>query len=160
MQKADPTTRAIAGFLDLLIVIALARLPDVLGFFAASGYILIRDGLFQGQSPGKKLIGLAVQTAEQQTPAAYRESVIRNVPFAAAYILFLIPYAGPVVCLAALIIEWLVGLGDERGMRIGDMLANTWVVQPKRETAITSHEPLSQSTDLSAETGVKQDQLP
>jgi uncharacterized RDD family membrane protein YckC len=160
MQKADPTTRAVAGFLDLLIVIGLARLPDALGFLSASGYILIRDGLFQGQSPGKKLIGVVVHSADQQAPAAYRESIIRNIPFAAAYILFLIPYAGGLLCLAALIVEWLVALGDDRGMRIGDMLANTWVVQPKRETAKASHEPLSQSTDLSAETGVKQDQLP
>ena len=74
----------------------------------------------------------------------YRESVIRNVPFAAAYILFLIPYAGWVLGPAALIVEWLVALGDDRGMRIGDMLAKTWVVQPKPETAKTSHEPLSQ----------------
>ena len=60
MQKADRTTRAVAGFVDLLLIIGLARLPDVLGFLSAAGYILIRDGLFQGQSVGKKLIGLSV----------------------------------------------------------------------------------------------------
>ena len=53
MQKADLTTRAIAGFVDLLIMIGLSRLPDVLGFLSASGYILIRDGLFRGRAPAK-----------------------------------------------------------------------------------------------------------
>ncbi len=73
MQKADLTTRAVAGFVDLLIVIGLARLPDVLGFLSASGYILIRDGLFQGRSLGKKLIGVSVSLAADEThPATFR----------------------------------------------------------------------------------------
>ncbi len=131
MQKADLTTRAIAAFVDLLIVIGLARLPDVLGFLSACGYLLIRDGLFQGRSIGKKLIGLNVLSEEDAArAAAYRDSIIRNFPFAAAYILFLIPYAGWVLGPAALALECLVAIGDERGMRIGDMLAKTVVMQP------------------------------
>ena len=89
---------------------------------------------------------MAVHGDDRQAAADYRESIIRNIPFAAAYILFLIPYAGWVLGPAALIVEWLVALGDDRGMRIGDMLANTRVVQPEPDTAQTSHEPLSQST--------------
>ena len=45
MQKADLTSRAVAGFVDLLLIIGLARLPDVLGFLSALSYILARDGL-------------------------------------------------------------------------------------------------------------------
>ncbi len=133
MQKADRTTRAVAGFVDLLLIIGLARLPDVLGFLSALGYILVRDGLFQGQSVGKKLIGLRVIAEAPQAGApVYRESIIRNVPFAAAYILFLIPYAGWVLGPLALGMECLVSLGDDQGMRMGDMLARTRVVQPDR----------------------------
>ncbi len=95
LQRADLTTRAVAGFVDLLIIIGLARLPDVLGFLFASGYILIRDGLFNRRSIGKKLIGLRVTASDEAAPeATYRESIIRNAPFAVAYLLFLIPYAG------------------------------------------------------------------
>lgn len=137
MQKADLTTRAIAGFVDLLIIIGLSRLPDVLGFLSASGYILIRDGLFEGRSAGKKLIGLSVSFDEELRAAGYRESIVRNAPLAAAYVLFLIPYAGWILGPAVLVIEWLVAMGDDRGMRIGDMLAKTWVVQPKPEPAET-----------------------
>jgi uncharacterized RDD family membrane protein YckC len=133
MQKADLTTRAVACFVDLLIVIGLARLPDVLGFLSASGYILFRDGLFRGRSVGKKLIGILVRPEDdedQQRTVTYRESIVRNATFEAAYILFLIPYAGWVLGPVALVVEWLVAFGDDRAMRIGDMLARTRVVQP------------------------------
>ena len=145
MQKADRTTRAVAGFVDLLLIIGLARLPDVLGFLSALGYLLVRDGLLQGRSVGKKLIGLSVtaEDARGGTPA-YRESIIRNAPFAAAYILFLIPYAGWVLGPLALGMECLIAVGDDQGMRIGDMLARTRVVQPDRAVAEARHEPQQQ----------------
>jgi len=128
LQKADLTTRAIAGLVDLLLIIGLARLPDVLGFLSAAGYILVRDGMFDRRSIGKKLIGLKVVSSEGRlSPQAYRESIIRNVTFAAAYALFLIPYAGWVLGPLMLGAEGLTAMGDDRGMRIGDMLARTFV---------------------------------
>jgi uncharacterized RDD family membrane protein YckC len=130
VARADRTSRAVAGFVDLLLVIGLTRLPDVLGFLSATGYILARDGLFSRQSIGKKLIGLRVISAEETAlPVAYRESIIRNAPLAVAYILFLIPYAGWVLGPLALGMECLAAVGDEKGMRIGDMLARTVVMQ-------------------------------
>jgi uncharacterized RDD family membrane protein YckC len=129
MRKADLTTRAIAGFVDLLLVIGLARLPDVIGFLAAVGYILVRDGLFLSQSIGKKVIGLTVAPADDAGKTiSYRESIIRNVPLALAFLLFLVPYAGWVLGPLALAVEALTALGDERGMRIGDLLARTCTV--------------------------------
>lgn len=129
MQRADLTTRAVAGLVDLLLVIGLARLPDVIGFLSAAGYILIRDGLFDRQSVGKKLIGLRVLSLEDSRPAAtYRNSIIRNVPIVLAYFLFLIPYAGWILSPIALGMEGLTALGDRGGMRVGDMLAGTQVI--------------------------------
>jgi uncharacterized RDD family membrane protein YckC len=135
LQKADLTTRAVAGFVDLLLVIGLARLPDVLGFLSAAGYLLIRDGLFVGQSAGKKLIGLRVAPMDGGKAITYRESIIRNVPLALAFMLFLIPYAGWLLGPLALGIECLTAIGDDWGMRIGDMLARTWVVPAVLSTA-------------------------
>jgi uncharacterized RDD family membrane protein YckC len=126
MQKADLTTRAVAGFVDLLIVVGLARLPDVIGFLSAITYILLRDGLFERQSFGKKVIGLRIASADDPATAiSFRESIIRNVTLALAFLLFQVPYAGWVLGPAALFIEYLVVLGDERGMRIGDLIART-----------------------------------
>lgn len=141
-QKSDLTGRAAAGFVDFLIVLALSRLPDVVGFLAASGFILLRDALLGGQSPGKKLVGLRVVKSEAlQEPAGYRESILRNITLAAAYILFLIPYLGWLLGPAALLAEILVGVGDDKGQRVGDMLARTQTVpaapasqQPSAET--------------------------
>ena len=154
MQKADLTSRAVAGFVDLLLIIGLARLPDVLGFLSALGYILARDGLLQGRSVGKKLIGLSVapENVREGTPA-YRESIIRNVPFAAAYLLFLIPYAGWVLGPLALGMECLIAVGDDQGMRIGDMLARTCVVQSDRAAEEAGHEPQQQPDLPSDATG-------
>jgi uncharacterized RDD family membrane protein YckC len=130
MQKADLTSRAVAGFIDLLLVIAIARLPDIIGFLAATGYILVRDGLFDRQSVGKKLIGLRIASPDDTARIpSYRESIIRNTPLAAAYLLFLIPYAGWVLGPLALAVEALTAIGDERGMRVGDLIAGTWTVQ-------------------------------
>lgn len=129
MRTADLTTRAVAGFIDLLLIIGLTRLPDVIGVLSAIGYILVRDGLFHQQSIGKKLIGLRVSSADDPARTVqFRESIIRNVPFAAAYLLWLTPVAGWVLGPLALALEYLVALGDDRAMRIGDLLARTVIV--------------------------------
>jgi uncharacterized RDD family membrane protein YckC len=130
MQKTDLTTRTVAGFIDLLIVIGLARLPDVIGYLAAIGYILVRDGLFSQQSAGKRIFGLRVVSADDPGRAlSFRESIIRNMPLAIAFLLFRVPYAGWILCPLVLVVEALAALGDERGMRIGDLLARTCAVQ-------------------------------
>jgi uncharacterized RDD family membrane protein YckC len=129
LQRADLTTRAIAGLIDLLLVIGLTSLPEAFGFLSAAGYILLRDGLLDCRSIGKKLVGLRVESTEGAGQApGYRESIIRNVPLVIAYFLFLIPYAGWILGPLALGAEYLTALGDSGGMRIGDMLARTYVV--------------------------------
>lgn len=155
MQKANLTTRAVAGFIDLLIVIGLARLPDVIGFLAASGYILFRDGLFRAQSVGKKLIGLRIAPADEGSrTASFRESVIRNAPLALAFLLFLIPFAGWVLGPLAVGVEALTALGDDRGMRIGDLAARTWTVQPVLdEAALAGKEDSPSSPEQQPKTG-------
>jgi len=138
MQKADLTTRMVAGFIDLLIIIGLARLPDVIGILAATGYILVRDGLFDQQSVGKKLIGLRVLPADGPAQTiTFRESIIRNMPLAVAFLLFRIPYAGWILGPFTLAMEGLAALGDERGMRIGDLLARTYTYTEQPEEAVT-----------------------
>ena len=129
MQKTDLTARAVAAFIDLLIILGLVRLPDVIGFLAAIGYLLLRDGLFDRQSVGKKLIGLRVVSSDDPGRAiTYRESIIRNVPLSAAFLLFLVPFAGWALGLLVLAVEGITALGDERGMRVGDIIARTVTV--------------------------------
>lgn len=153
MQRADLTIRTVAGLVDLLVIIGLARLPDVFGFLSATGYILIRDGLLDHRSLGKKLIGLRVVSSDASGSAAsWRESIIRNVPLVVAYFLFLVPYAGWVLGPLALCVEYLTALGDERGMRIGDLLARTWVVLdaplPVSSKSAAGHQPDAARTNM------------
>ncbi len=149
MPRADFTTRAVAGFVDLLLIIGLTRLPDILGFLSAMGYILFRDGLFDRQSIGKKLIGMHVAVSEDtRPPMAYRDSIIRNMTYAVAYLFFVIPYAGWVLCPLAVGMECLAALGDDRGMRIGDLLARTMVVQ-STSFSLHGHEAPQQQTETS-----------
>jgi len=71
-----------------------------------------------------------VLSLEGPAPSApYRDSIIRNVPFVAAYFLSFIPYAGWALAPLALGVEGLIAIGDKAGMRIGDMLARTQVIQ-------------------------------
>jgi uncharacterized RDD family membrane protein YckC len=156
VQRADLTTRAIAGFVDILLVVGLARLPDFFGFLCASGYILIRDGLFDHQSIGKKFIGLRVISSENSGySTGYRESIIRNAPLALAFALFQIPYVGWVFGSVALSVEYLAALGDNTGMRIGDLLARTCVV-PQAEASGAA----KKNSDQPAEAIKPSDSLP
>ena len=60
LTKAGFLNRVIARTIDFIIVVALYEIIPTIGFFAGMIYLLISDGLFQGRSIGKKLIGLKV----------------------------------------------------------------------------------------------------
>jgi uncharacterized RDD family membrane protein YckC len=140
LTKAGFLNRVIARTIDLIIVIALYEIIPTIGFFAGMIYLLISDGLFQGRSIGKKLIGLKViikDGDETNSVCGFKESIFRNFPFVAGYISFgilkVIPLIGWlfsfVIVLGILIFECLVMMGSENGMRLGDEIAKTQVVE-------------------------------
>ncbi len=128
LPKANTLNRFIAKFIDVLIAAALSKLIPPVGFFAGFLYIIIADGFFEGRSIGKKLIGLQAVALNDTRGIGFRESVIRNIPFAIAYSFSLIPYAGIFFGLLIIGLEGLLVVGNERGLRIGDELAKTQVV--------------------------------
>jgi len=140
LEKASFPGRMIARTIDLAIVVALYEIIPAIGFFAGLTYLLLSDGLFEGKSIGKNLTGLKVVDRDNREPCGYKESVFRNFPFAAAFIIFgmfkVIPLLGWLISFAVivgiLIFESLVIVGSENGMRLGDELANTWVVDDKQ----------------------------
>jgi uncharacterized RDD family membrane protein YckC len=141
--KAGLLNRIIARTVDFLIVAALYEAIPRVGFFAGLTYLLIADGLFDGRSVGKKLIGLRilVYNADRVKACSFRESILRNFPFAAGFVVFgifnMIPLIGWffsfLIVVAVILLESLVLLGSEKGMRIGDELAKTHVVQGEQE---------------------------
>lgn len=141
--KADLLNRIIAKTIDFIIVVALYEIIPKAGYVAGITYLLIADALFEGRSAGKRLMGLKVimsSSAGRTDVCGFKDSVIRNFPFAAAYLLFgilkAIPLVGWVlavaVLVAVLLFESLVMLGSEEGIRLGDELAKTQVVEDRQ----------------------------
>jgi hypothetical protein len=142
--KAGFLNRIIARAIDFIIVAALYEAIPRVGFFAGLTYLLIADGLFEGRSVGKKLIGLRViiyNKADTVTACGFKESILRNVPFAAGFVVFGIFNMMPIIgwifsfitAAVVVIFESLILLGSEKGMRLGDELAKTYVIEEKRE---------------------------
>jgi hypothetical protein len=135
--SANTLNRVIARSIDILIVVTFLELLSKTGYFAGLLYILIADGLLNGRSVGKWLIGLRVIVVDTKTPCAYKESIFRNLPFAIGYIIFGllkgIPLIGwlfaIVVPLVILGVEALIMIGNEEGMRFGDQIAKTQVIE-------------------------------
>lgn len=137
--KTGILNRAIARSIDLIIAGALFEIVPRAGFFAGILYLLIADGLFDGRSIGKKLIGLKVVLVGTGDICGYRESILRNFIIAVAFSLFGllrdIPLLGVVlstiVPVLILAVEGLILLGSENGMRFGDEIAKTRVIEGK-----------------------------
>jgi uncharacterized RDD family membrane protein YckC len=130
-SKADVVHRFIAKFIDFLIVAALDRLIPSVGFFAGMTYLLIADGLFQGRSFGKRLIGLQTLRADNGAAVSFRESILRNIPFAAAYLFMILPFVGWIIGGGIVLIEALLTIGNLQGHRLGDEIAKTQVIDQR-----------------------------
>ncbi|MGE5893306.1 MAG: RDD family protein [bacterium] len=128
LRRADTLLRIVARVIDILIVTSVWELLPKAGFAAGVLYTLIGDGLLDGRSIGKKIIGLQVISLTSKTPCSVKDSIFRNLPFALALITLKIPYVGWFIAAAICVIELILVLAGTDGMRAGDMLANTTVV--------------------------------
>jgi hypothetical protein len=140
--KADLTLRGLARLADLTLAFTVANVVPQLGPPIAALYLLVADGLSQGQSVGKRIFGVRTivlppegQSEQRGVPAGYRESVLRNAPFAFVALFFGLGFVGWLVLLLVgvpvLAFEaWMVW-SDRLGIRIGDVFADTQVVDAK-----------------------------
>ena len=126
--KAQVFNRLIAKFVDLLIVAAAMTLSFPVGWMGGVTYVLIGDGLSGGRSLGKRLIGLQTVIPQSQEVSGFKESIIRNSPLALAFLLYQVPYVGWAVAGAIVVIEGLLVIGNDRGLRLGDEIASTQVL--------------------------------
>ncbi len=125
--------RYIAKTIDFLIAWAFALLLPPVGPLAGLLYLLIADGFNEGQSPGKKLIGLRVVNEEDSSRISFKESVLRNVPFGIVYLFFIVPILGWILFiilgLPILFFESYLICSATDGIRVGDILARTKVIE-------------------------------
>jgi uncharacterized RDD family membrane protein YckC len=130
--KAQILNRGIAKLIDLLIVAAAGQIFMPVGFLGGLAYILIADGFGGGRSIGKRLIGLQTVLPDRREAAGFRESIIRNLPFAVALAAYAVPYVGWLVSVAIIAFEAVLILGNEQGRRLGDEVAGTQVLDAGR----------------------------
>jgi len=137
--KADLMLRGLARGVDFLIAIALAQLGHELGAVLAVVYLLLADGFMHGQSPGKRIFGVRAMQIPHRSPAGYRESMLRNADFALVALFYVVPLGWILLVLVGLPVvgfeAWMVWT-DRLGIRIGDIFADTQVVDAKVVTKI------------------------
>lgn len=122
---ADWQSRGVAFLIDLLLYAILHFGGPALGFgilggFLAVLYITFRDGLFGGQSLGKKIMGVRVVHMDGRS-ISYVDSSFRNV-------LFIVYLVMPL----AIAIEAVAAWRHPERRRLGDRIARTCVVQNSR----------------------------
>ena len=100
----------------------------------AAFYLLVTDGLMHGQSVGKRIFGVRTVVVPRRAPAGYHESLLRNAPFALVAVFWAVPLLWPMLIVAGLPIvgfEAYMIFTDRLGIRIGDIFADTQVVDAK-----------------------------
>jgi uncharacterized RDD family membrane protein YckC len=132
--KADLTLRGLARLVDFAIAFVAAQAAHELGPILAVIYLLLADGFMHGQSIGKRIFGVRTMVVPRRVPAGYRESLLRNAAFALVALFYVVPLGWVLLDVAGLPIvgfeTWMV-LSDRLGVRIGDIFADTQVVDAK-----------------------------
>lgn len=134
--KCSLVFRGMARLADVAIALGLFRLGGPAGTLIALLFLLLADGMLQGQSPGKRIFGIKVVHLPTRSSARYRESVLRNAPFGLVLLLGMMPYplgVGAFIAGALAIggIEGWKVLRDPLGLRLGDAWASTQVTDGK-----------------------------
>ena len=98
----------------------------VISFIWFCLYSLLRDGLGRGQSWGKRICKLMVINTSTGQPCNFWGAILRKLPSAAIFIFGFPLYY---LCGLLLFIEPIVAIVNEKGLRLGDMLAKTQVIE-------------------------------
>lgn len=133
--KAELLPRLLARLTDLAVAAFLPLAADKAGWILGVLFLLFADGILKGQSPGKKAMGLKVVRLPGGEDIDYRESALRNFPFALVLLAPLVPAVGQFVFWVAgptvLLFEGWRVFSDKLGLRAGDLVASTQVVDTK-----------------------------
>jgi uncharacterized RDD family membrane protein YckC len=128
-KKAGLLVRTIARILDFIVIAAAVELVPKAGFYAGLAYLLIGDGLFDGRSLGKRLIGLRVVSSDSLKACTFRDSILRNSVFGIGFLFYKLFWMGWIFIAIVSALEFVILLGSKNRMRLGDELAKTIVIE-------------------------------
>jgi hypothetical protein len=150
--RCSTLLRVLARLADLGVAWVLALAAGRAGLVVAVLYVLLADGIFRGQSVGKRIFGVKAVYLPSRTDARFRDSTLRNAPLALIVLLRMMPSPlGLRAALGGLLviggIEAWKAYRDPLGRRLGDVWAQTQVVDGKvvsgsEELARTSSVPV------------------
>lgn len=128
--------RGMARLADIGVAYALAIAAGRAGLVVALLYLLLADGIFHGQSVGKRIFGVKAVFLPMRTDARFRDSTLRNAPLALVVLLRMMPEplglrAGLAGLLVIGAVEAWKAVRDPLGRRFGDVWAQTQVVDGK-----------------------------
>ena len=150
MASVSLLNRAVSRGMDLVIALAVAEALPRAGWVAAVLYILVADGISNGASVGKKLLGLQVLSASGE-PCGLKDSIMRNLMFGMGVLFWTVlhPILGWPLLAAAIGVESLVLMGSDNGRRLGDELAGTRVTyEPGHEDKEEANSEPSEEEEL------------
>ncbi len=134
--RCSTVLRALARAADLGVAWVLWLAAGRAGLVVALLYLLLADGMFHGQSLGKRIFGVKAVFLPSRTDARFRDSTLRNAPLALIVLLRMMPE--PLGLRAALGGMLVIGgveawkaLRDPLGRRLGYVWAQTQVVDGK-----------------------------
>ena len=142
--KVGVLNRVVAKLIDLFLVFLIgALLPYPIGPLAGFSYSILCDGFnfkgLRGQSIGKRLLKLQVINKVTGKPASWRDSLLRNSPVGIATFFGIIPIWGwlilALIGLPLMIMEVYLIATVESGHRLGDVMADTEVIEQKKGNA-------------------------
>lgn len=142
--QPDKVKRFVALFIDGIILGVLGSIT-VFGALAATAGWLVRDAIIDGQSPGKKLMGLRAVMANGQH-VTFNESARRNWMFALGALGTVLGHftiLGALAGLAVSCVGGLIGLYECYRVvtdqpRLGDQMAGTHVVVDSGVPAVST----------------------
>jgi len=134
--RCSTVFRVMARITDLGLAYGLSLAAGRAGLVVALLYLLLADGIFRGQSVGKRIFGVKAVYLPTRTDARFRDSTLRNAPLALVVVLRMMPEplglrAGLAGLLVIGAVEAWKAWRDPLGRRLGDVWAQTQVVDGK-----------------------------
>ena len=130
--RTAKNSRLMAKLIDLFIVLVLSSIFYPVTMLFGLVYAAFADSIQNGQSVGKKIIGLRVISVEDGSPCTPKQSFIRNLPILIPLFFSIIPIWGWMF--SFLLAVPLIGLevyliyNLHSGHRLGDVMAETTVM--------------------------------